>query len=588
MPTIHDVARRAGVSPVTVSRVINDAPNVNAETRARVEAVVRELNYLPNLAARSLRARATHTLALLVPDVTNPFWTTVARGVEDAAQAEGYAVLLCNTDEDPAKQDGYLELVLKRRVDGVIIAPCDADPARLACLHEQDTPAVLVDRSVPGWDGDMVSCDSLAAARELTRHLLRLGRKRLAVISGPAGASTAEDRLAGVVQALGEAGLVLDQRLVRRGAYRAEAGRAMTLALLDEGLRPDAVLAANNALAFGVMEALAERGVRVPQDIALVCFDELPDLARFFPFLTVAAQPAYDIGLNAAQLLLSRMQAEGPLQPRLVQLPVQLTLRYSCGRLPLPGGSALLDDRSETHLLLPELQSPQPEAALKQALRGGGGGPVVLELDFPGRVVLEYVLQRSLGREVTAATVDPADWSTYAARAGVDALGCQLSLVEGASPAAALNRLEDFLRAAQPLGLGVVPVVSLDASGVKRLVSLCRRFSSQLELVILEDGSALDDRLLTRVAAVLHEYGLLVGLRPRAPQAERLPAWKAAGVDVLVGCDWPENLALAFQQQGGALVGGLDSTVAVRAQAMPVGWPGRAETYLERIRSVQK
>ncbi|RPJ50469.1 MAG: LacI family transcriptional regulator, partial [Chloroflexi bacterium] len=343
MTTIHDVARRAGVSPVTVSRVINDAGNVNAATRARVEQVIHELGYVPNLSARSLRSRQTATLALIVPDITNAFWTTVARGVEDTAQVEGYSVLLCNTDENLAKQAGYIHTVLQQRVDGVILAPYDSDPRNLNPLGSFKTPLVILDRRVNGLELDTVRTDSVSGAYALTRHLLSLGHQQIAMISGPPVTSTAEERVAGYCLALEEAGLALDPRLVRRGEYRAASGRLLADQLFQEGLDPDAIIAANNIVAMGVLESLQNRGKTVPQDIALVCFDELPDLARFYPFLTVVVQPAYDMGVNAAQLLLSRIDADAPLHPRQVILPSRLVLRYSCGRFLKQQGTAAND-----------------------------------------------------------------------------------------------------------------------------------------------------------------------------------------------------------------------------------------------------
>src|SRR5512133_567345 len=190
MTTIHDVARQAGVSPVTVSRVINGVNNVNSSTRQKVEQAIKDLGYVPNLAARSLRSRQTSTLALIVPDITNAFWTTVARGVEDAAQAEGYSVLLGNSDESLEKQKSYLNVVLQQRVDGVIIAPFDSDARNLSPLRDLKTPLVVVDRQVIGWHVDTVRTDSVSGAYALTRHLIGIGHQRIAIISGPRATST--------------------------------------------------------------------------------------------------------------------------------------------------------------------------------------------------------------------------------------------------------------------------------------------------------------------------------------------------------------------------------------------------------------
>jgi LacI family transcriptional regulator len=332
MTTIRDVAKSAGVSPITVSRVVNRLDNVNPETRTRVENAIEELGYVRNLAARSLRSRETYTLALILPDITNTFWTTVARGVEDAAQGGGYSVLLCNTDENPDKFTKYLSTVLQQRVDGVLVVPVASDALHFAQLNDMKVPTVVIDRRMADWDGDSVYCDSIAAAQALTQHLLSLGHTRIAIISGPATTSTAEDRVAGYCLALCKAGLPVDQRLIWRGEFRARSGRAMTRELLALGLDPTAIVATNNAIAAGVLEELKSHGKNVPADMAVVCFDEIPEMERFFPFLTSVTQPAYDMGINATQLLLSRIGANNPLRAREVVLPTRLILRYSCGR----------------------------------------------------------------------------------------------------------------------------------------------------------------------------------------------------------------------------------------------------------------
>lgn len=338
MTTITDVAKRAGVAPVTVSRVLNAAPTVSATTRERVEQAIAELGYVPSVVARSLRSKRTRTLAFVIPDITNVFWTTVARGVEDAAHSHGYSVLLCNTDEDLAKQGRYLDVIVSRRVDGVIIAPCDTDAENLRVLRDHHIATVVIDRRVTGWDVDTVYGDSLSGAHALTRHLLALGHTRIAIFSGPEGATTAEDRIAGYRLALIQAGMEPDARLIRRGGFSWEAGARLTAQLLDEGLRPTAIFAANSAIALGVMAAAIARRMRVPDDIAVVCFDDYPYIAGLFPFLTVAAQPAYEMGARSAQMLLDRLSAAEPLPPRAVVLPIKLILRRSCGR-PAPEGA---------------------------------------------------------------------------------------------------------------------------------------------------------------------------------------------------------------------------------------------------------
>jgi LacI family transcriptional regulator len=333
MATIGDVAQRAGVSKVTVSRVLNGAANVNALTRERVELAISDLHFLPNLAARSLRSRQTQTIALVVPDITNIFWTTVARGVEDQAQKKGYSVLLGNTDENPEKQRSYLRAVMQQRVDGLIIAPYNRDGELMRPLHDQNISTVVIDRRLDGWKSDSVRGDSAGGACALVEHLISLGCKRIAMISGPRGASTAEDRAAGYFLALRKAGIPFDLKLLRWGEFKAAWGEQAAAELYAEGLNPEAIFAANNQIALGVWEYLLKRGLRVPQDVALVCFDEMADASRLFQFFTVAAQPAYEIGTTAADLLFERILGDREKPVQELGLPGRLILRSSCGRL---------------------------------------------------------------------------------------------------------------------------------------------------------------------------------------------------------------------------------------------------------------
>ncbi len=512
MATITDVAKRAGVSTVTVSRVINAAPNVNSATRERVGRAIRELGYVPSVAARSLRSKRTRSLGLIVPDITNTFWTTVARGVEDAAQRDGYSVLLCNTDEDLNKQQRYLDLIVSQGADGVIIAPCNADAGQLAALRERDIATAVIDRRVAGWDVDTVYADSFSGAYALTRHLISLGHTRIAMLSGPEDTSTGEDRVAGYRLALAGAGIEPDPRLIRRSEFTKPAGAQMTGQLLGEGLTPTAIFAANNAIALGVIEALGGRGLHIPRDIALVCFDDFPPITSFFPFLTVIAQPAYDMGANAAQLLLSRLDASAPLKPRRVILPVRLVTRYSCGAA-LSSGMACplnlpLDCLADSQVILvktmlegqPALNgvkasrisvemTGQPGLAassrpdvnrLRRVLQFGEADRIPhVELRVAGRALYESVLERELKPEAPDArlgipAIPPEVQVEFAQRIGLDAIACEFSwlpemLSEGAvrsvadlarieQPAvlaAQLSTLERYLRAAQGAGVGV-------------------------------------------------------------------------------------------------------------------------------------
>lgn len=359
MATIHDVARRAGVSAVTVSRVLNRSARVSPATEEKVRRAMAELGYVPSSAARSLRLRQTRTLALLVPDITNPFWTTVARGVEDAAQSGGYSVFLGNTDENPAKQRDYLTALVGQRVDGAIVAPYDTNPAGLALLRQKHIPTVLIDRRVEGWHVDTVIGDSLAGACALVRHLIGLGHHRIAMISGPASTTTAADRVAGYCLALHQAGLPLETELVRFGEFRPTVGERLALEVLALEPRPTAIFAANNLIAIGVIAAVGKAGLRIPDDVAVVAFDDLPDAAHVFPFLTVAVQPAYEMGATAARLLLNRLESGPGRQVQHIVFPTRLIVRRSCGS-PVPPDQ----DIPPISLPLPAYSRSMPAPAL--------------------------------------------------------------------------------------------------------------------------------------------------------------------------------------------------------------------------------
>ncbi|MFD4194847.1 MULTISPECIES: LacI family DNA-binding transcriptional regulator [Amycolatopsis] len=325
MATISDVARRAGVSTATVSRALNGVSTVDPALVARVRAAAEELGYQPNGLARNLRRQETAVLALIISDVENPFFTAIARGVEDVAQTAGYSVVLCNSDESAEKERRYIDVALQERVAGVVISPTD-EWAGVEMLLRRGTPVVAVDRPLRAGTGDQVLVDSRAAARAAAEHLLAAGYQRVGCVTGPAGVRTADDRLAGYRDALGRR-----KRRERRAEYRASGGEAATRALLAEAEPPDALLVANSAMAIGVLEALRAAGLRLGRDVGVVAFDDVPWATLIDPPLTVVAQPAYEIGAEAARLLLARI-ADGSLPPTATTLEAQLIERGSSHR----------------------------------------------------------------------------------------------------------------------------------------------------------------------------------------------------------------------------------------------------------------
>jgi LacI family transcriptional regulator len=329
MANIRDVAALAQVSPITVSRVLNNPDAVSPATRARVEAAIEELGYIPNQIARSLRSNRTNTLALVLTDITNPFWTSVARSVEDAASGQGFNVILCNTDEREDKQAEYLSVLLRKRVDGFLFVPARSEPDAVESIQRQRVPVVVMDRSVPGAAVDVVRSDSEEGAYALTSHLIGLGHRQIAMLSGPLVVSTAQERVDGYRRALAEAGIPADEHWIREGEYTVKSGYAVARQLLAGAELPTALLGANNFIALGAMRAIREAGLHIPTDISIVCVDDIPAWLVGEPFLTVAAQSPYDLGRQATALLLRQIREPGVHPPQEVLLPTELIVRSS-------------------------------------------------------------------------------------------------------------------------------------------------------------------------------------------------------------------------------------------------------------------
>lgn len=331
MTTIRDVARLAGVSPATVSRVLNDNPEVGGVFRDRVKDAIAQLDYKPDGLARSLRRRATTVIGVIISDVTNPFFTGMVRAIEDVAQGVGYSAVLANADEDLAKEVRYLEVAAAERMAGVVLSPASSKHTRIDVLAERGIPVVTVDRKLHTADVDSVVVANRRAARQATEHLLSEGCRRIGFIAGPPETSTAADRLAGYRQALRAAGRPTDPSLVVRGDFRIEGGHDATMQLLNRPRRPDGLVVANNLMALGAMQCLIENDVSVPGDIAVVGFDDFAWATTLRPALTVVSQPIYDVGRQAAELVLRRITGE-QFPPRQIVLPTTLMVRGSSQR----------------------------------------------------------------------------------------------------------------------------------------------------------------------------------------------------------------------------------------------------------------
>lgn len=330
MPNLTDIARRAGVAPITVSRVINNSGYVSQTTRERVEAAVKELGYVPNTIARGLRSKRTHTLALIVTDITNPYFTSMARGVEDVAGASNYTVIYCNTDESETKEEKYANMLAQRQVDGVLLVPACGNAKTINFFETNDINVVLLDRRISRVNADIVCSDSVNGANRLVKLLIGLGHKRIAMITGPKDVSTSVDRVTGYQQALAEAGLNGNE-LIYYGAYNEQSGYELTNQAMQELPKPTAIFGGNNFIAIGALKALRDRKLDVPGDISVVGFDDLPESMFMKPFLTVARQRAYEMGKLATELVLKRISGEPSQGHRELILPIEIILRESSG-----------------------------------------------------------------------------------------------------------------------------------------------------------------------------------------------------------------------------------------------------------------
>jgi LacI family transcriptional regulator len=339
-PTVRDVAEAAGVTPMTVSRVLRGTSGFSDATGERVLRAVEALGYTPNAVAQGLRTSQTRTVALLIGNVASPFYARMARGFEAAMRAEGYLTMICNTDQSRDEEARYLTELLKRRVDGLAVAPVESQSPLLRTFLARGVPMVLVDREVPGLDVDTVTADGFAGAADATRHLiLAHGHRRVAALFGPAETSTGRARRAGYEAALGEADLEVEPSLVGHCAYTVPAAHDLSRRLLTADPRPTALLAAGSFLTAGALEAMAELRLSAPEGLALIGVGPAPRSALERPDLTLVGLPSEAMGHRAAGLLLRRIGAaasSAPAGPRdgapvRESFPAVLQLRRSCG-----------------------------------------------------------------------------------------------------------------------------------------------------------------------------------------------------------------------------------------------------------------
>jgi LacI family transcriptional regulator len=328
MTTIHDIAKRSGVSVGTVSNVINNRLSVKDQTRRRVRRAISALNYNPNRVAKSLASGRTQTLAFIVPDICNPFFPEMVRGAIDTANLHGYELFLANIDNDPRKEIQYIENFIARGVDGLIIVTSDCSSEQVDQITRLNTQVVIVDREIKDLHRDLVIVDNHACGYQAAQHLLAGGSEPIGMIMGPLQTSTAQQRLKGARAALA-ARKRFDPDLVVSGTYTFESGFKLMQALLQDPKRVGGVLCANDMIAIGAIKAIQNAGRKVPQDVSVIGIDDIMLSRLVDPPLTTVRQPTFELGAVATRMILERIEGRTTGVPRKVILPGELVVRHS-------------------------------------------------------------------------------------------------------------------------------------------------------------------------------------------------------------------------------------------------------------------
>ena len=333
MPTIYDVAKRAGVSTYTVSSVINRSAYVSPELTKRVMKAVRDLDYTPNALARGLQTRSTRTMAMLIPDIGSPFYARVVRGVEDRLKKAGYSLLLGNTYNDPEEQSRYLRIFRSQQADGFLLFMAAGDETELEKLVRGRKPVVFVGRAPRSFEADTVSADNVTGTRLAIDFLLDKGHERIALVTGQLSLSTSVDRVEGWKKSLRKRKLPAPSDLVLEGDWTAASAHRLTGQVLAREPRPSALFAANFLMMTGALRAIKEAGLRCPEDVQVVSSDDSEWLDVFAPPITTVVQKSYDMGQQAAELLLKRI-ADPKREPETILLTPELHIRPELGARP--------------------------------------------------------------------------------------------------------------------------------------------------------------------------------------------------------------------------------------------------------------
>ncbi len=328
--TSQDVAKKAGVSVATVSRVLNHSPHVSPNVQRKVLRAVKALNYQPNRSAQRLRAKRSHVIGIIISDIQNPFFTAVVRGIEDIAYKHGYSIVLCNSDEDADKEQLYINVMRAEAVAGVILASTSETNPRVHGLIAHHIPVVAIDRRIKDRQVDSVLVANAQGAFEAVTHLIELGHQRIGLIGLPPTRTPGVERYEGYQRALRERGLPVSRKYICWGNAKLQGGHDCALQLLDLQPPITALFVANNLMTLGALSALRERQLQIPNQISIVGFDDMPWAPLLQPPLTVVAQPTYELGQQAAELLVDRLEHQEKPVARL-QLQSNLIVRGSTG-----------------------------------------------------------------------------------------------------------------------------------------------------------------------------------------------------------------------------------------------------------------
>ncbi|HBY56989.1 MAG TPA: LacI family transcriptional regulator [Candidatus Atribacteria bacterium] len=330
--TSKDVAELAGVHPSTVSRVINNDSRISEKTKERVLLAIKKLGYTPNAIARGLKTKRTYTLGMLIPDITNPFFAEIARGVEDAANKNNFNVILCNTDDKPKKERTYLEILREKRVDGLILGTAHIKDKSILELEKKKFPYILISRNIERLDKNCIIIDDVAGGIMATEYLIKLGHQRIAHITGPLQTRSALNRLKGYKLALKKYGIDYKDELVGEGDFRIKGGYQVMKRYLKLAKPPTAIFAANDLLALGAMQAIQKKNFLIPDDFSVIGFNDI-ELASFvYPPLTTIRQPILEMGNLAVKMLL-KIITDKEFNQRRVVLQPKLIIRESCKKL---------------------------------------------------------------------------------------------------------------------------------------------------------------------------------------------------------------------------------------------------------------